>query len=81
MSERDIVERIKSLYYVHVPAASGMFREACDEIERLRAELDRLRLTEAEREAVEWFANYGYSDDGAPGRMAAILRGLLERLK
>jgi hypothetical protein len=36
-------------------------------------------LTDAEREAVEWFASYGYSSDGVPGRNAATLRGLLER--
>ena len=38
-------------------------------------------LTDAEREAVEWFATYGYSSDGVPGRNAATLRGLLERTK
>ena len=37
-------------------------------------------LTDAEREAVAWFANYGYSPDGVPGRMASTLRGLLERM-
>jgi hypothetical protein len=36
-------------------------------------------LTDAEREAIRWFANYGYSSDGVPGRNAATLRGLLER--
>ena len=41
---------------------------------------ERLRLTDEERAAVAWFANYGYSDDGVPGRMAATLRGLLERI-
>jgi hypothetical protein len=38
-------------------------------------------LTDAEREAIKWFATYGYSSDGVPGRNAATLRGLLERLK
>ncbi len=32
----DIVERIRSLRYVHVPVASQLFEEACAEIERLR---------------------------------------------
>jgi hypothetical protein len=32
----DIVERIRSLRYVHVPAASGLMAEAAAEIERLR---------------------------------------------
>jgi hypothetical protein len=36
-------------------------------------------LTDAEREAIKWFATYGYSSDGVPGRNAATLRGLLER--
>jgi hypothetical protein len=54
------------------------------EVARLRlqaahAEVERLRLTDAEREAIGWFANYGYSSDGVPGRNAATLRGLLER--
>jgi hypothetical protein len=43
------------------------------------AEIERPRLTDAEREAIKWFATYGYSSDGAPGRNAATLRGLLER--
>jgi hypothetical protein len=34
-------------------------------------------LTDEEREAVEWFAKFGHSDDG--GR-TATLRGLLERI-
>lgn len=38
-------------------------------------------LTDAEREAVEWFANWGWRPDGVPGRNAATLRGLLERTK
>jgi hypothetical protein len=32
----DIVERIRSLRYVHVPVASQVMAEAADEIERLR---------------------------------------------
>jgi hypothetical protein len=32
----DIVERIRSLRYVHVPVASQLFEEAAAEIERLR---------------------------------------------
>lgn len=34
----DIVERIRSLRYVHVPVASQLFEEAAQEIERLRDE-------------------------------------------
>ena len=32
----DVVERIRGLRYVHVPVASQLFEEACQEIERLR---------------------------------------------
>jgi hypothetical protein len=35
----DIVERIRSLRYVHVPVASQLFEEAAAEIERLRLQL------------------------------------------
>jgi hypothetical protein len=38
-------------------------------------------LTDEEREAIKWFATYGYSSDGVPGRNAATLRGLLERTR
>jgi hypothetical protein len=49
------------------------------ENERLRDELARLRLTDAEREAIE-VAAVAYSDDHGE-RFAATLRGLLERTK
>jgi len=39
------------------------------------AEIDRLRLTDAERAALHWFAHYGL-----PEHRAATLRSLLERL-
>jgi hypothetical protein len=32
----DIVERIRSLRYVHIPGTSDLMEEACQEIERLR---------------------------------------------
>jgi hypothetical protein len=38
---------------------------------------ENFTLTDDEREAVEWFAKFGHSDDG--GR-TATLRGLLERI-
>jgi hypothetical protein len=47
----------------------------------LRAEIERLRLTDAEREAVEEAASF-YGGDEADGRcqtIAATLRGLLSR--
>ena len=47
-------------------------------IAALEEEIARLRLTDAEREAVEWFARH--SNHGMSMRRAATLRGLLERL-
>jgi hypothetical protein len=49
------------------------------EISRLRlqaahAEVERLRLTDAEREAIAWYAGYGAGDH------AKTLQALLERL-
>jgi hypothetical protein len=44
-------------------------------IARLSAEVERLRLTDEEREAVEWYAGYGRD-----GLHAATLRNLLERI-
>ena len=43
----DIIERIKGLRYVHVPQASQLFEEAI-------AEIERLRITDEEREAIQW---------------------------
>lgn len=56
---------------------ASVFDEAADEIERLIAEVARLRLTDAEREAIAAavaFFSRGY------GTTADTLRGLLERL-
>jgi hypothetical protein len=49
------------------------------EIARLHAEIERLWLTDAEREAIEWAARMVDSvNRGDPAR-AATLRGLLDR--
>jgi len=73
----DIVERIRSLRYVHVPVASQLFEEAC-------AEIQRLRLTDEERQAIltaiqlcEDITYGGAADQHA----ADVLRSLLARLK
>jgi len=53
------------------------------EIARLQAEIGRLRLTDAEREAVKsavWDYEQNDGDDGCAS-MVATLRGLLERIK
>ena len=53
-----------------ITAAGPRLKAMNDALER-----DRLRLTDAEREALHWFAHYGL-----PEHRAATLRGLLERL-
>ena len=45
----DIVERIRSLRYVHVPQASQLFEEACEAIESLRLEVASLLYDEWKR--------------------------------
>lgn len=73
----DITTRLRrwSISTDAVPA-SDIMDEAADEI-------DRLRLTDSEREAVEWavFEFDGVRpDNGKAAERAATLRGLLERL-
>jgi hypothetical protein len=91
----DIVERIRSLRYVHVPVASQLMEEAVAEIERLRNGATcphvrgtvtqycslNLTLTDEEREAVAYFAVIeGDKYLPAANTAAATLRSLLERL-
>ena len=71
----DIVERIRSLRYVHVPVASQLFEEACAEIERLRQVVEQKNLTAAEREALAYCLGAG-----GPNVVHATLRSLLSRL-
>jgi hypothetical protein len=87
----DIVERIRSLRYVHVPMASGLMAEAAAEIERLRngATCPHVRgtvtqycslnftLTDEERNALEFAVETGR----VATHDAATLRKLLERTK
>lgn len=74
----DVVERIRKLRFVHIPGTSDLMEEACQEIERLR-------LTDAEREAIA-FAAESFADqflqhgDSSDREIAATLRQLLERL-
>lgn len=57
--------------------------DATAEIARLRAEVERLRLADAERDAVEWFAKFGNASlatlSNAWADHAATLRALLAR--
>lgn len=67
----DIVARLRRwTHAVDAAPASDLMDEAADEIERLR-------LTDAEREAVKWFACYGVD---RPLGHSTTLRGLLKRL-
>jgi hypothetical protein len=67
----DIVTRLRTwVFAVHSVPVSDLLDEAADEIERLR-------LTDAEREAVAWSASCA-SDREHPAE--ATLRGLLKRL-
>jgi hypothetical protein len=93
----DIVERIRKLRFVHIPGTSDLMEEACQEIERLRnqsyersdekrTDADTIRLTDAERGAIEDAAGiceeHAEEYDGAVSSpIAATLRSLLERLK
>jgi hypothetical protein len=50
--------------------------QAMERVQQLEAEVARLRLTDAEREAVAY-----YVGTGGPDAVDATLRGLLERTK
>jgi len=53
----DIIEEIRGWRDERgYPTPGEMLDKATDEIARLRAEVERLRLTDAEREAVAWAA-------------------------
>lgn len=71
----DIVERIRGLRYVHVPVASALFEEACQEIERLRQVVSQKNLTAEERDAVAY-----YLGTGGPYNVDRTLVSLLARL-
>ena len=69
----DIVERIRKLRFVHIPGTSDLMEEACQEIERLR-------LTDEEREAIEQTIDAANGMAPAEPWTIATLRKLLERL-
>jgi hypothetical protein len=70
----DIVERIRSLRYVHVPVASQLFEEAAAEIERLRLQLrergDKEPMPKEKRAEVSYTLCPGVSEytDGISAR-------------
>ena len=59
-------------------ASGETIREQKDEIARLRAEIERLRLTENERIAIQWVVGEALSADGVS--IQETLRGLLKRM-
>ena len=67
----DIVERLRR--WTHAVDAAP----ACDLMDEAADEIARLRLTDAEREAIEFAAAHGETVDAA---WRYALRGLLERL-
>jgi hypothetical protein len=69
---KDIVTRLRTwVHAVHAVPVSDLLDEAADEIERLR-------LSGDEREAVAYFAQWGTWPSAEAH--AATLRGLLDRL-
>jgi hypothetical protein len=80
----DIVERIRKLRFVHIPGTSDLMEQACQEIERLRngavTGRETVRLTDAEREAIEQMLDEVSGRACAESWVPATLRSLLERL-
>ena len=73
MTSSDIVQRLRGLQSVHLARLHAIMEEAADEI-------GRLRLTDAEREAVADAADRYAEITPESAETAATLRGLLERL-
>ena len=92
----DILERLRSLRYVHVPVASQLMAEAAAEIERLRNDATcphvrgtvtqhcslNFTLTDEERAAIECFATAEWTSLrwSKVEKNCATLRSLLARL-
>ena len=82
----DIVDELRDRAYGH-KAGDPLCERAATEIEGLRWKqklhgniVARLRLTDAEREAVEFFVGFHNEGYGAIEKNADTLRKLLERL-
>lgn len=73
--------KIEGDYYADQFATdASVFDDAADAIEKLRDEIARLRLTDEEREAVEFFSAVSWPPKSQQIKSrAATLRGLLER--
>lgn len=68
----DIVSRLRNWRGLHLAHGGELFDEAADEIERLR-------LTDDERQAIRWIVGDDISSDGVS--IQATMRGLLERTR
>jgi chlorite dismutase len=53
--------------------------QAMERVQQLEAEVEKLRLTEAEREAIAWFSIY--SDTPGEERHAVVLERLIARCR
>lgn len=83
---KEVNQLIKNSENPPIPASLVAFARtvALAAKDSLRYEVERLRLTAAEREAVEWAAREAdqwEDDEPVPHQNAATLRGLLERTK
>jgi hypothetical protein len=87
----DIVTRLRTwVHAVDAVSASDLMDEAATVIKvgrcctsSLRDQIDHLRLTDAERQAIRYMiaaGKFGHRDEALTEEHAATLRGLLERL-
>ena len=77
---RDVISRAAS-HWIHLNPGVAWEGDIADAMAAAVAEIARLRLTDAERDAVEVAARFMDKWGGAPNTIASdTLRGLLERL-
>jgi hypothetical protein len=74
---RDLRERALRAEQEGEPLA--LLEEAADEIDRLAAEAERLRMTDKERDAMEFFADLPWAKESGNAVEAEALRGFLDR--
>lgn len=74
----DIVDRIRSVETTPLDGTEARVK-LWEVLQDARAEIARLRLTDAEREAVAWAEDC--ADSQREWKIGATLRGLLERLR
>jgi hypothetical protein len=81
MSDREHFEEtdMSDLIPPMMPDDLDALIQAMERVQQLEAEVEKLRLTDEEREAIAWFSIY--SDTPGEERHAATLCGLFDRLK